>query len=80
MESNVSPLSLRRTKLSLDYATKMTAYHSNPAYGCVFHAQHENLYEQHQRFIPSFGVHMIPHFEAAEIPSTDILPNILSNN
>ncbi|WP_218669207.1 hypothetical protein, partial [Solemya velum gill symbiont] len=46
-----------------------TAYPSNPAYDCVFHAQHENLYEQHQRFIPSFGVRTIPHFEAAEIPS-----------
>ncbi|WP_218673948.1 hypothetical protein, partial [Solemya velum gill symbiont] len=51
-----------------------------PAYECVFHAQHENLYEQHQRFIHSFGVRTIPHFEAAEIPATDILPNKLSNN
>ncbi|WP_218669804.1 RNase H family protein [Solemya velum gill symbiont] len=58
----------------------MTANPSNPAYDCVFHAQHENLYEQHQRFIPSFGVRTIPHFEAAEIPATDILPNKLSSN
>ncbi|WP_218669244.1 RNase H family protein, partial [Solemya velum gill symbiont] len=72
-------MSLQRTKLSLDYATKMTAYPSNPAYDCVFHAQHKNLYEQYQRFIPSFRVRTIPHFEAAEIPSTDILPNKLSN-
>ncbi|WP_179116561.1 hypothetical protein [Solemya velum gill symbiont] len=79
MESNVPSLSLQRTKLSLDYATKMTAYPSNPAYDCVFHAQHKNLYEQYQRFIPSFRVRTIPHFEAAEIPSTDILPNKLSN-
>ncbi|WP_218669760.1 hypothetical protein, partial [Solemya velum gill symbiont] len=76
----MSSLSLRRTKLSLDYAIKMTAYHSNSAYDYVFHAQHENLYEQHQHFIPSFGVCTIPHFEAAEIPAADILPNKLSNN
>ncbi|WP_218669303.1 hypothetical protein, partial [Solemya velum gill symbiont] len=58
----------------------MTANPSNPAYDCVSHAQHKNLYEQHQRFIPSFVVRTIPHFEPVEIPSTDILPNKLSNN
>ncbi|OOZ37989.1 hypothetical protein BOW52_09705 [Solemya elarraichensis gill symbiont] len=78
VESNEPSLSSRRTKLSLDYTTKMQAYPNNPAYNCVFHAQHENMYAYHQRIIPSFGVRTIPHFEAAEIPSADILPSILS--
>ncbi|WP_230209622.1 hypothetical protein [Solemya velum gill symbiont] len=73
------PNGRRRTKLLLDYATKMTAYPFNSAYDCVFHAQHKNLYEQYQRFISSFEVRTIPHFEAAEIPSTYILPNKPSN-
>ncbi|WP_218669442.1 hypothetical protein, partial [Solemya velum gill symbiont] len=72
-------MSFRRTQLSLAYATKISLFPTNPAYDCVFHAQHENLYAHHQRFIPSFGVCTMPLFESAEIPATYILPQILSH-
>jgi hypothetical protein len=43
-------------KLGMQYATKLKAYPSNPAYDCVFNPLWENVYDKQPYTIQPFGV------------------------
>ena len=46
VEANEPSLENSRIKLSIQYATKLKAYPSNPAYDCVFNSLYENAYDK----------------------------------
>jgi hypothetical protein len=43
VEANKPSLENRRIKLGMQYAKKLKAYPSNPAYDCVFNPLYENV-------------------------------------
>ena len=46
VEANEPSLENRHIKLGMQYATKLKAYPSNPAYECVFNPLFENVYDK----------------------------------
>ena len=46
IEDNEPSLENRSIKLGMQYATKLKAYPSNPAYDCVFNPLFENVYDK----------------------------------
>ena len=67
VEANEPSLHLRRKKLSLQYATKLFANPSNPAFDCVFHACYQDLYNKKVTAIPPFGIRIKPYIEECGI-------------
>ena len=55
VEANELPLHLRREKLALQYAIKLRANPSNPAYEVTFHPRNGDFYERKPNAIHSFG-------------------------
>jgi len=55
IEANELSLQNRRLKLSLQYAVKIKANKSNPAYSLVFNPQFTPLYESKPKSVRSFG-------------------------
>ena len=58
VEAGELPLSLRREKLGLQYALKLSSHHSNPAHLVVFQPDNVRLYASKPRVIPPFGLRM----------------------
>ena len=58
VEAGELPLSLRRLKISLQYAVKVSSNPSNPAYKCTFDPRFENRFRHKVNSIKSFGVRM----------------------
>ena len=56
VEANEPSLENRRIKLGMQYATKLKAQSSNPAHGCVFNPQYENVYDKQPNTIQPFGL------------------------
>jgi hypothetical protein len=56
VEANEPSLKNRHIKLGMQYATKLKAYPSNPAYDCVFNPLWENVYDKQPYTIQPFGV------------------------
>ena len=79
-EADEPSLENRCIKLGLQYATKLRAYPSNPAYNCVFDPMYENIFEKHPNKIPSFGIRMKPHIEALDIDLDTIAPVEISKS
>ena len=61
--ANEPSLEDRRIKLSLQYATKLKAYPSNPAHNCVFEPLYTTDYEKHPNKIQPFGLRIKQHME-----------------
>ena len=58
VEANEAPLSLRRQKLSLQYALKLHYNPSNPAHDTVFYPNYSQLYSIKPNTIPTFGIRL----------------------
>jgi hypothetical protein len=56
VEANEPSLENRRIKLGMQYATKLKAYPSHPAYECVFNPLFENVYDKQPNTIQPFGL------------------------
>jgi hypothetical protein len=56
VEANEPPLALRREKLALQYASKIAAIPSNPAYDCIFNPNNETLFANKPKAIPTFRI------------------------
>ena len=67
VEANEPPLNLRRTKLSLQYATKLYSNPSSPAFKCVFRPTCEEQYSKKPKVVPPFGIRIKPHLAEANI-------------
>jgi hypothetical protein len=76
VEANEPSLENRRFKLGMQYATKLKAYPSNPAYDCVFNPLYENVYDKLPNIIQPFGFQLKSHFENSDINLDDIKPKI----
>jgi hypothetical protein len=78
VEANEPSLENRRIKLGMQYATKLKAYPSNPAYDCVFNPLCKNVYDKQPNTIQPFGVKS--HFENSDINLNDIAPIVIPEN
>ena len=67
VEANEPPLSIRRTKLSLQYTIKLNSNPSNPAFDCVFSPPYEAKFLKKPNAIPPFGIRIKPHLSKANI-------------
>ena len=76
VEADEPSLYLRREKLSLQYAIKLAANPSNPAFRVTFSPQFSELYELKPRAIKPFGLRVSPLLESSNI-SPKILNSIL---
>ena len=79
-EADESSLCSRREKLSLQYAIRLAASPSNPAYEVTFPPNYVDLYEQKPKTIKSFGIRISTLLESANIKPQNIekyfTPNI----
>jgi hypothetical protein len=64
----------------MQYATKLKAYPSNPAYDCVFNTLYENVYDKQPNTIQPFGLHIKSHFENSDINLDDVAPIVIPEN
>ena len=82
MEADEPSSYSRREKLSLQYAKRLAANPSNPAYEVTFPPNYVNLYEQKPKAIKSFGIRISPLLESAGIKPQNVekhfTPNIPS--
>jgi hypothetical protein len=72
VEANEPSLENKRIKLGIQYATKLNAYPSNPAYDCVFNSLYENVYDTHSNTTQPFGLRVKLHFENSDVNLDDI--------
>ena len=75
VEAHESPLKIRREKLALQYALRLTVNQENPAYDVVFHPKHQDLYENKESATDSFGIHCQKLLEKANIDVEEIAIN-----
>ena len=74
VEADEPSLENRRVKLGLQYAVKLKAYPSNPAYDCVFNPFYEHIFEKHQNKIPPFGIRIKSHLQALNVDLNTVAP------
>ena len=67
MEADEPSLYSRREKLSLQYAIRLVANPSNPAYEVTYTPNYVYLYEQKPKAIESLGTRVSPLLESANI-------------
>ena len=80
VEANECSLESRRIKLGMQYATKLKAYSSNPAYDCVFNPLIENVYDKQPNTIQPFELRVKSQFENSVKTLDDIAPIIIPEN
>ena len=56
VETNESPLHLRREKLALQFATKIAANPNNPLYDTMFNPRYVDIFRRKPRVNPTFGI------------------------
>ena len=59
VESDQLPLHLRREKLALQYAIKVAANPTNPAYDCIFNPNYVRLFINKPNVIPPIGIRLL---------------------
>ena len=79
VEADEPSLYSRREKLSLQYAIRLAANPSNPAYEVTFPPNYVNLYEQKPKAIKSFGIRISPLLESANIKPQNIEKHFTPN-
>ena len=71
-EADEPSLWLRREKLSLQYAIRLAANPSNPAFEVTFPPQFQDYYERKPSAIKSFGLRITPLLESSNISTKNI--------
>ena len=72
VEADAPSLWLRREKLSLQYAIRLAANPSNPAFEFIFQPQFQEYYERKANAIKSFGLRIEPLLEFSNITTKNI--------
>ena len=72
VEADEPSLTLRREKLSLQYATRLAANPSNPAFKVTFSPQFSEIYERKPTAIRPFGLRVLPLLDSTNINPTNI--------
>ena len=63
------PLKLRIIKLELQYYCKLKSLPTNPAHDCIFYPKQHSLFDQKEKIIKSFSLHMDHTLEETNIYS-----------
>ena len=79
VEADEPALWLRREKLSLQYAIRLTANPSNPAFEVTFPPQFQEYYEREPNAIKSFGLREAPFLESTNINFKNIQKHSFSD-
>ena len=79
-EAYEPPLKLRFTKLGLQYYSKIKSLATNPAHDCIFNSKHQNLFNKKEKAIKTFGLHMKPILENANISIKNIHDTVQLNS
>ena len=79
VEADEPSLYLRREKLSLQYAIKLAANPSNPAFRVTFSPQFSELYELKPHAIKPFGLRVSPLLESSNINPKNIEQHLITN-
>ena len=79
VEADEPSLWLRREKLSLQYAIRLAANPSNPAFEVTFPLQFQEYYERKSNAIKSFGLRIAPLLESANINTENIQKHSFSD-
>ena len=79
VEADKPSLYPRREKLSFQYAIRIAANPSNPAYEVTFPPKYVDLYEQKPKSIKSFGIRISPLLESANIKSQNVEKHFTPN-
>ena len=77
VEADEPSLWLRREKLSLQYAIRLAANPTNPAFEVTFPPQFQEYYDRKPNAIKSFGLRIAPLLESANINTKNIQKKIL---
>ena len=72
VEADEPSLTLRREKLSLQYATRLAANPSNPAFKVTFSPHFSEIYERKPTAIRPFGLRVLPLLDSTNINPTNI--------
>ena len=72
VEADEPSLTLRREKLSLQYAIRLAANPSNPAFKVIFSPQFSEIYERKPTAIRPFGLRVLPLLDSTNINPTNI--------
>ena len=72
VEADEPSLTLRREKLSLQYATRLASNPSNPAFKVTFSPQFSEIYERKPTAIRPFGLRVLPLLGSTNINPTNI--------
>ena len=72
VEADEPSLTLRREKLSLQYATRLAANPSNPAFKVTFSPQFSEIYERKPTAIRPFDLRVLPLVDSTNINPTNI--------
>ena len=70
VEANEPPLSVRREKLSLQYASKIASTPENPVYNSIFHPNYEDLFNNKPNSIPPLGLRIKESLDNLELGPT----------
>ena len=79
VEADEPSLWLRREKMSLQYAIRLAANPSNPAFEVTFPSQFQEYYERKSNAIKSFGLRIAPLLESANINTKNIQKHSFSD-
>ena len=79
-EAYEPPLKLRFTKLGLQYYSKIKSLPTNPAHDCIFNSKHQNLFNEKEKAIKTFGLCMKPILENANISIKNIHDTVQPNS
>ena len=75
--AHAAPLQIRSEKLALQYYTKLKSSPSNPAYDCTFDPKYRHYFDQKEKSIRPFGLHMEPILKESTIPLNNIHKSFL---
>ncbi len=70
-EAGEPPLKLRREKLAIQYALKLSSHPENPTYKCVFNPQYETLYKPKKNPVFPFGFRIRPILKDIDLQNLD---------
>ena len=79
-EAYEPPLKLRFTKLGLQYYSKIKSLPTNQAHDCIFNSKHQTLFNEKEKAIKTFVLHMKPILENANISIKNIHDTVQLNS
>ena len=73
----MTPLSLRREKLALQYYTKLQSWPFNPAFECTINPKYQETFARKESAIPTFGIRVQSILDDSNIENDNIHETII---